>query len=55
MKLIKRLMRNFFVRKSNRLDFSNAVSEAFTETFKEMGYKINSKKRDESIIKICCL
>jgi hypothetical protein len=43
--LIKRLMRKFFAQKSNRLNFSNAVSEAFTETFKEMGYKINSKNK----------
>ena len=45
MKLITRLMKNFFAIKRKRLDFSDAVSEAFTETFKEMGYKINSKNR----------
>jgi len=46
MKLIRKLMRNFFVLKRKRLDFSDAVSEAFTETFKEMGYKMNSGKKD---------
>lgn len=44
MKLIRRLMRNFRSRKRKRMDFSGAVSEAFTETFKEMGYKMNPGK-----------
>jgi len=46
MKLIRKLMRNFFALKRKRMDFSDAVSKAFTETFKEMGYKMNSGKKD---------
>ena len=38
-------MRNFFALKRKRMDFSDAVSKAFTETFKEMGYKMNSEKK----------
>jgi hypothetical protein len=41
MKLIKLIMDFFINRKSHPSHVTEAVSEAFKETFKEMGYRIN--------------
>jgi hypothetical protein len=41
MKLMKLIMGFFFKRESRRSPISEAVSEAFKETFKAMGYRFN--------------
>ena len=43
MKLIKLIRRFFLKRKSGPSPLAEAISEAFNETFKEMGYPFNKR------------